>query len=87
MVSAKSPGRAWSAFGQGCAGKALRMDPKLAFIFYLVAVVCFGLAAFAPVAPGYGRAGGGFGARVGLVPLGLGLWLFPTMWTTGTGAF
>jgi len=62
------------------------MDPKLAFFFYLAAVVCFGLAAFAPAGPGVGR-GRGIGARLALVPLGLGLWLFPTMWTTGTTAF
>lgn len=61
------------------------MDPKLAFFFYLAAVVCFGIAAFSPV--GIGRTGRGIGTRLGLVPLGLGLWLFPTMWTTGTGAF
>ncbi len=76
-----------SAFDWGGAGNALGMDAKLAFVFYLVAVVCFGLAAFAPLGRGFGRTGGGLGARVGLVPLGLGLWLFPTMWTTGTNAF
>ncbi|MBW3580478.1 MAG: hypothetical protein KY447_09920 [Actinobacteria bacterium] len=63
------------------------MDPKLEFLFYLLAVVCFGLAAFSPVGPGLGRTGPGFGARIGLVPLGLGLWLFPTLWATGTNAF
>lgn len=78
---------AWSAFSWGAAGNAQRMDPKLAFFFYLAAVVCFGLAAFSPVSPGLGRTGRGLGARVGLVPLGLGLWLFPTMWTTGTSVF
>jgi hypothetical protein len=59
------------------------MDPKLAFLFYLAAVVCFGVAAFSPV----GLSGRGVGTRIGLVPLGLGLWLFPTMWSTGTSAF
>lgn len=62
------------------------MDPKLAFLFYLAAVVCFGVAAFTPVAPALGR-GRGLGGRIGLVPLGLGLWLFPTMWETGSAAF
>ena len=60
------------------------MNPQLTFLFYLAAVVCFGLAAFAP-APGIGRAGRG--GRIGLVPLGLGLWLFPLMWTAGAEAF
>lgn len=63
------------------------MDPKLAFLFYLVAVVCFAVAAFVPAAPGLGRGGRGLGGRIALVPLGLGLWLFPTMWTAGTSAF
>ncbi len=59
------------------------MDLKLAFLFYLAAAVCFGVAAFSPV----GLSGRGLGTRVGLVPLGLGLWLFPTLWSTGTAAF
>lgn len=63
------------------------MDPKLTFLFYLAAVVCFGVAAFAPGAPGLGRHGGGIAGRISLVPLGLALWLFPTMWDTGTNAF
>lgn len=63
------------------------MDPRLTFIFYLAAVVCFGVAALAPAASGPGRPGRGVGGRVSLVPLGLALWLFPTMWETGTGAF
>lgn len=62
------------------------MDPKIAFFFYLAAVVCFALAAFSPAGPGLGR-GGGVGGRIGLVPLGLGLWLFPTLWATGAAAF
>ncbi len=63
------------------------MDPKLAFFFYLAALVCFALAAFSPVGPGVGRAGAGIGGRVGLVPLGLALWLFPLLWATGVAAF
>ena len=63
------------------------MDPKLAFLFYLVAVACFAFAAFSPVGPGLGGTGRGVGARIGLVPLGLGLWLFPTLWATGAAAF
>lgn len=63
------------------------MDPTLTFLFYLAAIVCFGIAAFAPAGPGLGRTGRGVGARVGLVPLGLALWLFPTMWATASAAF
>jgi hypothetical protein len=61
------------------------MDPKLTFLFYLAAVVCFLIAAFAQIAAG--RTGRALGGRVGLVPLGLALWLFPAMWTAGTSAF
>ena len=51
-------------------------------ILYIVAVVCFGLAAF--VAPAAGRFPGG---AIGLIALGLGLWLFPLMWNTAEVAF
>ncbi len=63
------------------------MDPKLAFLFYLAAVVCFAIAAFSPVGPGLGRTGAGVGGRIGFVPLGLALALFPTLWSTGAAAF
>lgn len=56
------------------------MDPRLTFLFYLGALICFALAA----------AGGRVGPRtgtVGLLPLGLALWLFPTLWNTGVQAF
>ncbi len=56
------------------------MNPALTFLFYLAAVVCFGLAAAG------GRVGGGR-ASVGLVPLGLALWLFPALWAAGVAAF
>ncbi|CAN5724096.1 MAG: hypothetical protein M3535_11360 [Actinomycetota bacterium] len=56
------------------------MDPRLTFLFYLGALVCFALAAAG------GRVGGGR-ASVGLVPLGLALWLFPLLWSTGVAAF
>ena len=51
-------------------------------IIYLAAVVCFALAAF--VAPATSRFPGG---ALGLVSLGLGLWLFPLMWNTMETAF
>ena len=51
-------------------------------ICYIAAVVCFGLAAFASTIAG--RFPGG---AVGLIALGLALWLFPTMWDTTRAAF
>ena len=63
------------------------MDPEVAFFFYLGAVICFAVAA-AGEAWRYGARGRrGLGPRLALVPLGLALWLFPTMWTTGQAAF
>lgn len=51
-------------------------------ILFIAAVTCFALAAFA--APAAKRLPGG---AVGLLALGLGLWLFPTMWNTADAAF
>ena len=51
-------------------------------IFYLIAIICFGLAAFAGAAVGR-RAGGG----VSLVGLGLGFFFFPSMWNAIEAAF
>ncbi|MCE9621973.1 MAG: hypothetical protein K8R99_06485 [Actinomycetia bacterium] len=56
------------------------MDTKVEFFFYLAAVIVFVLAAM----------GNGFsvGKRgMVLVPLGLALWLFPTLWNVGEAAF
>ena len=53
------------------------MDIKIKFLFYLVAVACLVIAAFASR----------FNARVGLLPLGLALFIFPTLWDTGVAAF
>ena len=55
---------------------------EITAIFYLAAVVCFALAAFAAAVAG--RFPGG---SLGLVAVGLGLWLFPTMWNTFDAAF
>jgi hypothetical protein len=55
---------------------------EITAVFYLIAVVCFALAAFAATIAG--RFPGG---SVGLVAVGLGLWLFPTMWQTFDAAF
>ena len=59
-------------------------EPKdeLTAIFLIAAVVCFGLAAFAGAL--VRRAPGG---SVGLVAIGLGLFVFPTMWQTAEAAF
>lgn len=63
------------------------MSTEVTFWFYLAAVVCFVVAA-AGEGWRYGRLGRrGIAPRVVLVPLGLALWLFPTLWTTGQAAF
>jgi hypothetical protein len=63
------------------------MDPKVAFWFYLAAVICFVLAA-AGEGWRFGSLGRrGAAPRIMLVPLGLALFAFPTMWTVGTQAF
>ncbi|MDQ6724756.1 MAG: hypothetical protein M3066_01050 [Actinomycetota bacterium] len=63
------------------------MSAKTTFWFYLAAVVCFVVAA-AGEGWRYGRLGRrGIAPRVVLVPLGLALWLFPLLWTTGKVAF
>ena len=53
------------------------MDVRIKFLFYLAAVVCLAIAAFATR----------FNARVGLLPLGIALFIFPTLWDTGVAAF
>lgn len=62
------------------------MDVKLKFFFYLASVACFVLAALAQGgrAGSLGRAGS---PPVGLLPLGLALFVFPIMWDTGVVAF
>lgn len=63
------------------------MDPEVSFFFYLGAVICFAIAA-AGDAWRFGTQGRrGLPARLGLVPLGLALFVFPFMWTTGVEAF
>ena len=62
------------------------IGPKGQFFFYLAAVVCFVLATIGEPRVGrFGRAG--VASRIAFVPLGLALWLFPTMWNTGQVAF
>jgi hypothetical protein len=63
------------------------LDQKAVFFFYLAAVICFVLSA-AGEGWKYGRLGrAGMSPRLVLLPLGLALWLFPTMWNTGHAAF
>lgn len=63
------------------------MSPKTSFFFYLGAVICFAIAA-AGANWRFGRLGRrGVAPALSLVPLGLALWLFPTMWDTGKAAF
>ena len=63
------------------------MDPKVQFFFYLGAVICFGLAAVGDLWRYGARARRGLAPAIALVPLGLFLFAFPTMWTTGTAVF
>jgi len=62
-----------AAFGPGSTETA---------IFYIAAVVCFGLAAFAS-AFAHKLPGG----ALGLIAIGLALWLWPLMWNTTRIAF
>jgi hypothetical protein len=51
-------------------------------VFYLVAVIAFGLSAFS--APALTKRVGG---SIGLIGLGLGFYVFPTMWNAMKDAF
>ena len=63
------------------------MSPKTSFFFYLGAVICFAIAA-AGANWRFGRLGRqGVEPRLVLVPLGLVLYVFPLMWSTGKAAF
>ena len=63
------------------------MDKEVEFFFYLAAVVCFVLAAAGEGWRFGSRGRRGLAPRLVLLPLGLALWLFPLMWTTGQAAF
>ncbi len=61
------------------------MDHRLRFFFYLAALICFLLAA---VGTDLGRVGRpGMASRMSLLPLGLALFVFPTLWDTAEAAF
>ena len=63
------------------------MDAEVRFFFYLAAVICFVLAALGEGWRYGGRGRRGLAPRLVLVPLGLALWLFPTLWDAGVAAF
>jgi hypothetical protein len=57
------------------------MDPKSQFFFYLAAVICFVVAAIGDAWKFGARTRRGVAAAVALMPLGLALAFFPTMWS------
>jgi hypothetical protein len=61
------------------------MDHKLRFFFYLAALICFLLAAFGTDLGRMGRPG--MASRLSLLPLGLALFIIPTLWDTAEAAF
>jgi hypothetical protein len=63
------------------------MDPEIQFFFYLGAVIFFGLAAVGEAWRFGGRTRRGLPPALSLVPLGLLLFVFPTMWNVGELAF
>jgi len=63
------------------------VDNEVRFFFYLGAVLCFVLAALGEGWRYGGRGRRGLAPRLVLLPLGLALWLFPTLWDTGVAAF
>lgn len=63
------------------------MDPEVSFFFYLGAVICFALAAIGEGWRFGGRTRAGVKPTIALLPLGLALAFFPTMWNLGVEAF
>ncbi|MEO7836788.1 MAG: hypothetical protein ABIS21_04000 [Acidimicrobiales bacterium] len=63
------------------------MEPKIQFFFYLGAVICFALSAAGEAWKFGARSRRGMAPALALLPLGLALFAFPTMWTLGTDAF
>ena len=61
---------------------AFTPNSKETAIFYIIAVVCFVLATVA--SPMAARFPGG---SLGLIGIGLALWLWPLMWNTADAAF
>ena len=63
------------------------MDAEVKFFFYLAAVICFAIAAAGEAWRFGGRGRRGLPPRLSLVPFGLALAFFPTMWDAGVAAF
>jgi hypothetical protein len=63
------------------------VDNEVKFFFYLGAVLCFVLAALGEGWRYGGRGRRGLAPRLVLLPLGLALFAFPSMWDTGVAAF
>jgi hypothetical protein len=63
------------------------MDVDIKFWFYLAAVICFLLAAIGESWRYGGRTRRGATPILALLPLGLALFAFPTMWDAGVRAF
>lgn len=63
------------------------MDPKVSFFFYFAALICFLIAAAGPTWKHGLRTRRGGTPTLVLLPLGLALAVFPTMWTVATVAW
>lgn len=63
------------------------INEKGQFFFYLAAVICFVLAAVGETWKYGARTRAGLAPVLALLPLGLALWVFPTMWNVGYHAF
>jgi hypothetical protein len=63
------------------------MDPEIAFFFYLGAIACFVLAALGEGWRFGARTRAGLKPTLTLLPLGLALAFFPTMWDTAVAAW
>jgi hypothetical protein len=63
------------------------MDVDIKFWFYLAAVICFLLAAIGENWRYGARTRRGAAPALTLLPLGLALFAFPTMWDVGVRAF
>ena len=63
------------------------MDDDIRFFFYLAAVICFVIAAIGENWKYGSRTRRGLAPALTLLPLGLALALFPTLWDAGELAF
>jgi hypothetical protein len=63
------------------------MDVDIKFWFYLAAVICFLIAAIGESWRYGARTRRGAAPALTLLPLGLALFAFPTMWDVGVRAF